>query len=442
LVTSSSELVYRMGKEIVKYDVVVIGGGISGVTAAYHHQKLGLKVALIESSGRLGGVINSEASNYGVLESGPNSMAMTDELRSLVEDIDLSDQLILADDSAKKRYIYLRGAPKLVSPKTILFSGKILSLKSRMRLLTERFRKSDIRNEETLASAIERRLGKEVLQKMINPVVSGIYAGDTSKLEYKSALKKLYSFEKEFGSFTKGFFSSRKKGVKREVSTFSDGLVSLIQGIGNKLDTVFFGDVVCGVSRLNEFHMVETELRNFECKKLIITAPAYVTSKWIEDEELSQKIEAIHYPTLSSFQFVFNKLDVKSPLHSFGVLFPKEEGKSCLGVINYSSIFPSNSNSDHMIFTIFSNKKDISQPDLKSEVLKELQALYQIKGLPVLEKIKVWDKAIPQFEVGYSDLMEELNQYCADRPGLEITGNWRTGVALGDCVYQSVPIKS
>jgi oxygen-dependent protoporphyrinogen oxidase len=424
-----------MGKEIVKYDVVVIGGGISGVTAAYHYQKQGLKVALIESTDRLGGVIQSEASEYGVLESGPNSLAMTDKLRGLIAEVGLNDKLVVADDSAKKRYIYLDGSPKLVSPKTILFSSKILSFKSRRKLLTERFRKSYIQKEETLGAAIERRLGSEVLEKMINPIVSGIFAGDTSKLEYKSALKKLYGFEKEYGSYTKGFFSTRVKGVKREVVTFSNGLVDLIQSIGIKLDAVFYSCKVSKISSLERIHLVETESRNFECQKLIVATPAYVVSKWVADENLSKKLESIHYPSLSSFQFVFNKSDVKSPLHSFGVLFPKEEGKSCLGVINYSSIFPNNSNADQMTFTIFSNQKNGSQSDLKSRVLDELRELYQIAGDPVLENIKIWDKAIPQFEIGYADLMLELDQYCSTRPGLEIIGNWRTGVAIGDCVY-------
>lgn len=420
------------------YDVIIIGAGISGLSAAYKAQKKGLSVLVLEKEQRCGGVIQSIKTELGNFEQGPNSFAINSEILELIKELDLKDQLVYANNAAQKRYIYLNNRPTLINPKKLLFSSEIISTKGKIKLLTERFKKVQTIANETLADAVRRRFSDEILQNLVNPVISGIYAGDTEKLEYKSSLKKLYQFEQEMGSFTKGFLKSKKSGEKREVVTFKNGLQQLTERIAKKLEEIILYEGVNKIEYKKNHIVVFTEDKTYITKKIIISTPAYVTGELLSslDQSLATKISNIHCPPLLSLQLAYDKAKVKSHLDAFGLLIPKQAKKTTLGIINYSSVF--NSNDKHYQYNLFIAVKEQITEDyiskLISQATQELSEIYQIDGGATYCNHKIWNKAIPQFNVGHSELMEEVDAFENIHPKIKIIGNWRTGVAIGDCI--------
>lgn len=422
----------------VKYDVIVIGAGISGLSAAYKAKKAGKSVLLLEKEPNQGGVIQTQQTVFGNFEIGPNSFALNKETLSLIQELGLENEIIYANTAAQKRYIFLNGKPTLINPKKLLFSSEILSIKGRIKLLTERFKKVQSTEGETLAAAVRRRFSDEILQTLVNPIISGIYAGDAEKLEYKSSMKKLYQFEQEFGSFTKGFLQSKKKGETRKVVTFKNGLQQLTDALAKNLENDTLHEAVSHISIEKNEVQVMTSAHHFIGKEVIMATPAFVTGELLKPlhEKLASNISAITYPSLLSIQLAFDKNKVKSHLDAFGLLIPKQANKVTLGIINYSSVFAHHP--EHHQYNLFvAVKEKITEGYIERLIAlaqSELKDIYQIDGDASYLHHKVWHKAIPQFNVGHADLMEEVNAFERNNPSIKIIGNWRTGVAIGDCI--------
>lgn len=422
------------------YDYIIVGGGISGLTMAYALQKEGHNVLLVEQNKSCGGVIISESNAFGNFELGPNSFAVDEKCKRLIEDLNLTSQIVEADQAAQKRYIFLNNQPTEINLKKLLFTREILSFKSKIKLLTERFKKSEIIPNETLADAIRRRFNDEILQKLVNPIISGIYAGNTEALEYKTSMKRLYDFEQEYGSFTKGFLKSSKKTGKRIVISFQKGIQQLTDALAQKLNHILYEEVL-SVSRNNEVVTVKTTNKTLETKKIIFATPSYITARLINsiDNQIAKELEKIKYPSLLSLQFSFLKKDVPEHLDAFGILFPKQSKKSILGIINYNSVFKTHPNSEYYQYNVFlpitANPSEEEVSKRTAEAENDLKNLYNITAEPVYQSYKVWNKAIPQYEVGHGALLEKIATFEKENPSLKLIGNWKTGVAIGDCVH-------
>jgi oxygen-dependent protoporphyrinogen oxidase len=294
-------------------------------------------------------------------------------------------------------------------------------------------------DNETLAAAVRRRFNEDILQTLVNPIISGIYAGNSEKLEYKSSMKKLYQFEQEFGSFTKGFLSSKKKGETRKVVTFKYGLQHLISVLTENLIDNIVNAEVKKIETSSSQISITTKCEKYCCSKVVISTPAYVTSMLIHplNKSLSARIARIKYPSLLSVQLAFDKKFVKSHLDAFGLLIPKQAGKVTLGIINYSSVFENNSTLHKYNLFVGVNEPvtETYVSYLIEKAIQELKEIYDIEGTPLFLNHKLWDKAIPQFNVGHYDLMERVDQFENENPNISIIGNWRTGVAIGDCIH-------
>lgn len=422
-----------------KYDVIVVGAGISGLTAAYKAKKEGKSVLVLEKSISNGGVIQTLNSEVGHFELGPNSFAINPSILSLIQELGLEKELVYANSAAQKRYIFLNGKPTLINPKKLLFSSEILNFKGKIKLLSERFKKSQTVDNETLAAAVRRRFNDDVLQTLVNPIISGIYAGDAEALEYKSSMKKLYQFEQEFGSFTKGFLKSKKNGATRKIVTFKKGLQQLITALTALLKNELISSEVIKIQPSQHEVAVSTSSHTYTGTQVILSSPAYSAGELIKslDNDLGTKLTNIQYPTLLSAQLAFDKKDVHSHLDAFGLLIPKQAGKVTLGIINYSSVFELESN--HHKYNLFIDVKEAATEsyiiNLLQQATSELKEIYKIEGAPIFKNHKVWSKAIPQFNVGHADLMEAVDQFEIAHPQISFIGNWRTGVAVGDCIH-------
>ena len=285
------------------FDQIVIGGGISGLSEAYKNQQLGHSVLIIEKS-NWGGVIQSEKNEWGIQEKGPNSIALTPSLRKLIDNLGIKDQVINADAAAQKRYIFLDGKPVEINPKKLLFSGEILGFRSKFALLTERFRKAKTIENETLGQAIERRFNAEILNKLVNPVVTGIYAGDPNQLEYKSSLKRLYEFETTEGSFTKGFLKAKKSGNKREIISFKRGMYTLIESLLLQIKDKQITDVK-NIKKKGEKWIIETTVETYSTDSLCLATPPHVAYQLLSESIILPKmVDSIPMPNLVTRQVI------------------------------------------------------------------------------------------------------------------------------------------
>lgn len=415
------------------FDHIVVGGGISGLTKAYALQKKGVKVLLLEKENRTGGVIHSQTGDCGVIELGPNSLAATPQLKQLIDELGLNDQVIRANEVANKRYIYLNGKPVLINPKTLLLSNQVIGFGSKIKLLSERFKPAQEIPNETLADAIRRRFNDEILAHLVEPIITGIYAGDPEKLEYRSSMKRMYALEQEYGSFTKGFLASRKTGNKREIISFKQGLQQLTDALRDRLEHVKY-EAVQFISLPNDQAMVKTTQKSYTASRLTLAVPAYVAAELLRpiDATISQKIDQVVYPSLLGWQVSFKTESIKHRIPSFGILFPSISNKVIKGIINYSEIFGTNDACRH--YTVFAAANATNREQVERQAEEEFRSVYGVTDAPVSSIFTFYEKAIPQFNTGHSDLMKTLDDWQQNCPQIEILGNWRTGVAIGDCV--------
>ena len=226
--------------------VIIIGAGMSGLTAAYLLHKEGYNIIVLEKNDKVGGSIETVMENNFPFDRGPNSaLETTPIIAQLVEELNLKDQLVYASKEGNKRYI-LRNNKLITLPMSPLafFKSKLFSGKAKLRLMKEPFiGKSLDGYNQSIAEFVTRRLGREFLDYAINPFVAGVYAGNPEDLSVKSALPKLYALEEEYGGLIWGTIRSmrkRKKGKEKlkqsaKMFSFKDGMKVLPEAIKNSL---------------------------------------------------------------------------------------------------------------------------------------------------------------------------------------------------------------
>jgi oxygen-dependent protoporphyrinogen oxidase len=444
--------------------VVFIGGGISGLCAAYWLRKKGINVVVLEKQSEPGGTMQTLREDGWLIETGPNSALETTPLfKNLFADLSLNDELIYADPKSKKRYI-LRNNRLYALPMgagSFLSTG-LWSAGGKLRLVLEPFiGRAD--KEESIAEFVERRLGREFLDYAINPFVAGVFAGDPKSLSVRSAFPKLYALEEKYGGLIKGMIrGSRERKARGEVAKDRAEMFSFrsgMQAFPNALAAAL-GDSVklnCSVESVTPVPGSQAPLysiayssggiqQTIEANIVVFAAPAYVTSKMIAGlrTNLPAVLDDIYYPPVAEVFMGFRRDQVRRPLDGFGLLVPEIEKRKFLGTIWSSVIFPGRTpDTTTEAFTSFVGGS--RQPELVDEsdarltqiVLDELKSVMQVEGSPVFCKIRRWEKAIPQYRLGYQDVINAIEQFQAQYPGLFICSNYKGGISVGDCVMSA-----
>jgi len=438
--------------------IVIIGAGISGLTTAYLLSKNGFDVRIIERKSEVGGSIESVNENGFLFDRGPNSALETTHLiNQLVEELNLKDELLYANKEANKRYILrsnkLHALP--MSPPAFI-KTELFSAKAKLRLLAEPFiGRSNDGYYQSLAEFVKRRLGQEFLDYAINPFVAGVYAGRPEELSVKSAFPKLYALEEKYGGLIVGTVRSIRERKKRaekskqsaKMLSFKSGMIALPKAIAKFLgDKVILSAEVTSIDKTNEGYIVSYKHNGIDeaiaCDAVLSTVPAYVALElFIKfNKNFKTHAEAIYYPPVLVYFLAYNKKDVKQPLDGFGFLIPEKEKKSFLGALWSSVIFPYRAKDDYATFTLFiggSRNPEFVKEEreiLLSRVRKEFEEIMQITGQPVYSSTRFWEKAIPQYNIGYIEHERFFDEFEKQNPGLFISGNFRGGISVGDCI--------
>jgi oxygen-dependent protoporphyrinogen oxidase len=370
--------------------VAVVGAGISGLSIAYHSKKNGDDVTLFESSHNVGGKIGAIYCEGLELDLGPISISETEKLRQLTSELNL--KLIVASDAIKKRYIYSRGKLRAAG-----VGSSLLSFGGKLSMLTGAFAGAAKENE-TVAEYARRRFGNEAYQRLFNPMMNGIYAGNSELIHARSVFK--------------------KRGPRKIVS-FKGGIAALTTALAGKLgNSLITGKTI---SDLNE-------LRNFD--KIHITTPAYVTANLVK--ELSEPLKSVRYSNIS--QIYCEVVHGSQKFDGFGFLVPSEEKMSLLGAVCVSNVFPRKVPEGRNLFVLFCGG-DRPYPFAPSvgDAVKEFNKILQPAVTKVLH-VQDFRNGIPQFLVGHETVADRVRQFEKANPRIRITGNYLTGVAVGDCL--------
>ncbi|GAB4287572.1 MAG: protoporphyrinogen oxidase [Ignavibacteriaceae bacterium] len=441
--------------------IVVLGAGISGLTTAYLLHREGFDVTVVEKNYQPGGSMESIIENGYLFDRGPNSGLETTPLISkFVNELNLSDQFIYADKSGNKRYILRDNElhPLPMSPPAFLKS-QLFSGSAKLRLLAEPFiGRSEDGYYQSIADFVKRRLGKEFLDYAIDPFVSGVYAGDPEKLSVKSAFPKLYALEENYGSLMIGTIRSIRERKKRaekskqsaRMFSFKNGMQTLPRAITNVLgEKVLLSSEVISIERkirgYNVFINQSGNTINIKTDVVLSTIPAYSASNLLKqfDPGIENHLNDIYYPPVLVIYLAYKKSDVNRPLDGFGFLIPSKEKKSFLGAIWSSVIFPERAPGDEAAFTLFvggARNPEVEHANIEvliKKVTAEFEELMKISGKPVFVSNRFWNRAIPQYNLGYVEHEKYFDQFEKKNPGLILSGNFRGGISVGDCIKNS-----
>ena len=438
-----------------KKKIVVLGGGISGLTTGYLLKKEGFDVTVLEKKSQPGGSIETIVENGFLFDKGPNSSLETYPIiKKIVDDIGLSNELVYANPEGSKRYILKNNnlIPLPMSPFSF-FKTQLFSVKAKFRLLAEPFIKR-ANKEESIAEFVKRRIGKEFLDYAISPFVSGVYAGNPSSLSVKYAFPKLYKLEKKHRSLILGTIktiSERKKRAEKskqsaKMFSFKNGMQVLPNKFEKSLGKSFLSSSEIKSITKNDtgykvIYLKDNIQKGLLADTVVSTVPSYVLSNLIADinKETTNKLKEIFYPSVLVLYLGYKKNSVKRDLDGFGFLIPQKENKSFLGAIWNSTLFPNRTTNDDVCFTLFIGgalNKELSNKTKQHFIdksIKEFSEIMNIQDEPSFISSKLWEKAIPQYNLDYSTQLKAIEEFEKENPGFFIGGNFRRGIALGDC---------
>lgn len=442
----------------IKTDVIILGGGISGLSTAYFLRRNGLNVRVLEKQERAGGSISTYLRDGFLIDRGPNStLDTTPILHLLFRDLQIEDEVEYANEKASNRYIVRNGKlQKLPMNPLAFFASGLFSVRAKLGLLRELFVKpADPGQDESLAEFVVRRLGREFLDYAIDPFVSGVYAGVPEALSVRSAFPKLWELEQSYGSLIKGaLLGARKRRKRAEASKQKARLLSFRKGMQTLTDALsahLKEDLHLGVSVQKilptaegyEIHArTKHEMAKFCARRLVFAIPAHTLAELPVgfDFPIREALRRIPYPPVTMVFFGYNGNPSPRPLDGFGFLVPRAERRQILGTIWSSSIFSGRAPVGGAAFTTFvggTRQPEIALlPDerLREIVLKELKDLLGVTQKPDVVEIARWEKAIPQYNVGHGEVVRAIEAFEDNHPEIFVSGNFRGGISVSDCI--------
>lgn len=432
-------------------DILIVGAGISGLALGWFLKSAGKRVCLLEQRSDPGGNIRSLLDDGYLMDLGPNSLLKRpgESLDRLINQLQLADKIVLANPQASKRYISFHGALEALptSPRAFLRTP-LFGMKDWIHLLKEPWIKPAA-EEETVSQFVRRRLGNGFLDWAVDPFISGVYSGDPNRLSVRAATARIYVLEKEYGSLIRGALVRKWQGrssgptPQGELIGFHQGMQALPEAISQELGPALkLETCVQAIEYEDSYWVAQTDKGVFRAKHIVLATPAYVTAMLMEslNPQVAKLLRDIFYPGVVSMGLAFRQNQIRHPLDGFGALIPTREGKSTLGVLFSSTLFPERAPSDSVLLTAFiggaRNPQVHTHDDdwLLNRVVEDLRPLLGITGLPDKHWINRWPQAIPQYELGHLQRIETIDAQLQECPGVSLLGNWRGGIAVGDCI--------
>ena len=429
---------------------VVIGAGLSGLVRAHALAARGDDVLLFETASRPGGVVRSEERDGWLLELGPNTVRPTSELWGLVEDLGLESEALLADPRLPRFVDFGGRLHALPASFGGLVSSRLLSTRGKLRMIAEPLVPRGEPFRETVREFFTRRLGPEVAERVVEPFVSGIWAGRSDRMSLAEAFPPLARWESESGSITRGALAGLrrkpkpKRSGRRGLLSFRGGLETLPRRLAANLgERARFGARVESVRREDGGWKLSVSGSDIAADHLCVAATAPEAARLVAavDADASAALSAIPHSPLVVLHLSAPAI---SKLRGFGHLVVPQRARRILGAIWSSSIFPGRAPEGRSLLTVFlGGARDPGAIDLDDGTLldvaaRDLAAALEIPADFAVVRVTRYTRAIPQYDLEHGKRVETLERAEARLPGLSFLGSYRGGVSVGDVVRSAL----
>lgn len=448
--------------------IVVVGGGITGLTAAYRLAEAAKKdatlvVDLIESNDRLGGKIVTHRVGGFLVEGGPDTwLARKPEAAALCKELGLGEQLIPTNPARRRAFVSRRGklhqlpegmsglVPSRIGP--LFFSG-VLSPLGRLRAAWEPFVRGSTNDaEESVASFVTRRMGREAYDYLVEPLVCGLSGGDGEKLSVDANLPDLKELEREHGSVLRGMRRARRasKGEVGEYPTpfisLKGGLQELVdaleQPVSERVNVLTYTDVVTA-RRVDRTLLLD--LSNGEtitATAVILATPSYAAADLLEEinPDLAESLRTIPFVSNAAVSLGFREADVPRRLNGYGYVVPRKEGRLALACSWATSKLPERAPEGCVLLRVFLGRTGqeiddaTADNDLLDWALEELKSVLGVSERPMFARVFRYPRSMPQYTLGHLDRVDGIEGLAGQTPGVFLAGNSYRGVGISDCI--------
>ncbi|MGA3333393.1 MAG: protoporphyrinogen oxidase [Terracidiphilus sp.] len=458
--------------------IAIIGGGIAGLAAAYELDKAraagaAVEYALYEERPRLGGSLASETVNGAVLERGPDSF-LTEKpaAAELCRELGLGGDLLPSNDAARKTYIVVRN--RLVAlPDGLMFLvptrlvptalTRLFGLRTKLRMALDLLHPPTANgHDESVAALVERHFGQEAVDRLADPLLSGIYGGDAAQLSAQTVLPRLVEMETKYGSLTRGMLAAHRqmramaknpsKTSNRGAATFTalrGGMQQLVNALVARLDPACLRKAtpVSAVRKTADGWSVEAGGTAETFDALIMAASAWAAGSLLApvDPVLGSELGAIPYSSSMTVNLIYDEAAIGQLPDGFGFLVPAVEGRSLLACTFSHRKFLGRTPPGKAVFRAFLGGMkreamlDESDDFLIATVRREMAAILGAKAFsaevePEHAQVSRWRRAMAQYAVGHRERMERISACVAELPGLRLAGNAYDGIGVPDCI--------
>ncbi len=455
--------------------LTIIGGGIAGLSAAYYAMKNipDATVTVIESDSRWGGKITTDRVSFNdgqfIIEGGPDTFLATKPWGvALCKELGLGERLYGTNPNKKNTYVLSRNrllplpdGLALMIPTNIeaILKSRLVSWFGKARMgLDFLLPPHRLNGDESLGTFVSRRLGREAYENLIEPLMSGIYAGDGDALSLASTFPYLRDLEIKYGSLARGALQMRKqsngKAVQGSRSAFltpTTGLAEIVEALVESLRSKVNMRLNMRVTRITRSSTsdlrpltLDLELENGETLTsdgIILATPAYISGTLLAsfDPELASDLQSIPYASTATVSLAYRQSDLTRELDGYGYVIPRREGCKVLACTWTSTKFPHRAPDGYALIRVFVGRagQDIpwNENDLLALAKEELNLTLGITAEPILSRVFMWDKAMPQYNLGHPEILKRIDAALEKHPGLALAGNGYRGIGIPDCIH-------
>jgi len=448
--------------------IAIIGGGISGLSAAFYLQKAraagaDLEYTLFESGQRLGGSMYSDHVEGCLVEAGPDSF-LTEKpwAQSLCKELGIADQLIGSNDAQRKTYIVVNGR-LVVMPDGLMFMvptqlvatalSPLFSWGTKLRMARELLHPPrPMQSDETVAQLVERHFGAEVVDRLADPLLSGVYGGDAAKLSARAVLPRFVEMEEKYGSLSRAMLAAHKKMMATRkqppaplFTSLRDGMQQMVDAIAARLDpeSIRLRTHILRVYPEDSSWRVAVEMNGEErFDAVLIATPANVAGTLLDgvDRGLARNLLDITYSSSITVTLGYYKQQLAGLPPGFGFLVPRSEGTRMLACTFVHNKFPHRAPEDKGILRCFlGGARDeavlgLSDDEILETVHRELRDILKLEARPIFSRVYRWRGAMAQYEPGHIARVQRIEKHVAGIPGLALAGNAYHGIGVPDCI--------
>jgi oxygen-dependent protoporphyrinogen oxidase len=437
--------------------IVVVGGGIAGLTLAYDLGRRSRDVLLLEAEERLGGLITTFARNGFLMDGGPDAfLRAKPHARELCEELGLGAELIGTNPDHRRVYVLHRGRLhplpegfRLTVPTRILpfLGSRLFSFRGKLRMLCEPFiprRRAE--GDESIASFVRRRFGEEALERAGEPLLAGIHCGFAEKLSM-DLFSNLAALEKKHGSLTRGMICERRRSDEALFLSLAGGMCRLVERLAQEIEKkgveIRLGQRVVGVQKLQEnFEIALATGERLSSSAVVLALPLRATEALLEGIAPLAAIELSRIDTVSTAVVfhAFRREKVSHPLDGYGFVVPQAEPNRLLAATFVSTKFPSRAPQAHVLVRTFLGGRrepailNATDSEIEKVSLRELERVIGPLGLPIFSRVVRWAERTPQVEIGHASRIAAFERALQDTPGLFVLGSGLRGVGIPDSI--------